>query len=302
MIFTRTRRVIIGAGLAVGISLSAGMAGNAPASAEASVDYQLLWSQNFDTKKIMLPNKKLWNLERGTGANGELQYSVPSIGNISTDGKGHLLIKAQRISDMSMNETTNNPADWKILDACGTCQFKSGRMNSAGKVGFKYGRIEGRIRVAEGVGTWPAFWMLGYDGQQWPDCGEIDIVETRGYMDNVAFGTIHGPGYSGGNGRGSVFDNVKPLSKWYHTYAIDWTPDKIVFSVDYQPYFTVEPMDVTPNEWAYNNREFYLIANLAMGGEFTGEIDPKVNKAQMSIDYIKYYSINGVGKVLKHYK
>ena len=235
MIFTRTRRVIIGAGLAVGISLSAGMAGNAPASAEASVDYQLLWSQNFDTKKIMLPNKKLWNLERG-------------------------------------------------------------------KVDFKYGRIKGRIRVAEGVGTWPAFWMLGYDGQQWPDCGEIDIVETRGYMDNVAFGTIHGPGYSGGNGRGSVFDNVKPLSKWYHTYAIDWTPDKIVFSVDYQPYFTVEPMDVTPNEWAYNNREFYLIANLAMGGEFTGEIDPKVNKAQMSIDYIKYYSINGVGKVLKHYK
>ena len=301
MVFKRTQSVVIAGAVAIGLSLAGGAPAISPAAADAPVNYKLLWSQNFDSKKVALPNKDIWNLERGTGSNGELQYSNPAIGNVQVDGKGHLLLKAQRIADASMNETTKNPNDIKILKACGYyCQFKSGRMNSAGKVGFRYGRMEARIKVAKGVGTWPAFWMLGYDGQQWPDCGEIDIVETRGYMDNVAFGTIHGPGYSGGQGRGSVFDNVKPLSDGYHIYAIEWRKNVIDFSVDYQTYFTVRNFDVAPNDWAYNNREFYLIANLAMGGEFTGEIDPALNSAQVSIDYIKYYSINGVGKVIKH--
>ena len=267
------------------------------------VTYKLLWAQDFNAKKAGAIDPKVWSYDTGVGLNGELEYNTNSTKNILVDGKGHLLINAYRISDSSFNQTTTSKADTALLKRCSYyCQFASGKIKTASKVGFKYGRMEARMKVPAGLGTWPAFWMLGASltqGDTWPDCGEIDILETRGSMDSVAFGTIHGPGYSGGSGKGSVYDNRSTLTAGYHTFAIEWLKDVINFYVDGNQYFKVTKADVAPNQWVYNS-EFYLILNLAMGGEFTGDIDPALNKAQLAVDYIHYYSINGQGKVYLH--
>jgi len=292
--------------LGIGISAAspaAAIGGAASAHAAKPVTYKLLWAQDFNTKKAGAPDSKVWGYDVGMGVNGELEFNSNSTKNVLVDGKGHLLINAYRIADSSFNQTTTSKADTAILKRCSYyCQFASGRIKTADKVGFRYGRMEARIKVPAGLGTWPAFWMLGASltqGDSWPDCGEIDILETRGSMDNAAFGTIHGPGYSGGQGKGSVYNNVKTLTAGYHTFAIEWLKDTITFSVDGNSYFNVTKADVAPNQWVYNS-EFFLILNLAMGGEFTGEIDPALKSAQLAVDYIHYYSINGQGKVYLH--
>jgi beta-glucanase (GH16 family) len=155
-----------------------------------------------------------------------------------------------------------------------------------------------------GVGTWPAFWMLGddlLDGNPWPECGEIDIMEARGYMGEAAFGTIHGPNFANGNfgGYGSTYNNGAQLSDAFHTYAIEWKKNQIDFYVDDSLYLSATPKDIAPGRWVFN-QEFFLILNLAMGGEFAGDLDPALMQSQMSIDYIRVYSINGIGKVIKH--
>lgn len=301
------RVVAVASSLALSLGIGSSVVSPALAVSSAAtqhaakpVSYKLLWAQDFNTKKAGAPDPKVWGYDVGMGVNGELEYNNKSTKNVIVDGKGHLLINAYRISDSSMNQTTTSKADGAILDRCGGyCQFVSGKIKTAGKVSFKYGRMEARIKVPAGLGTWPAFWMLGSSlnlGDTWPDCGEIDILETRGSMDNAAFGTIHGPGYSGGQGKGSVYDNGTTLTAGYHNFAIEWLPNVINFFVDGNQYFTVSKADVVPNTWVYNAK-FFLILNLAMGGEFTGDIDPALNKAQLAVDYIHYYSINGQGKV-----
>ncbi|MEY4000093.1 MAG: glycoside hydrolase family protein [Actinomycetota bacterium] len=300
---TRAASVLAAVAISFGLG-AANIAVVAPAAAAAKpVSYKLLWSQEFNTKTAGAPDSKIWGYDVGVGVNGELEFNNNSTKNVLVDGKGHLLITANRIADSSFNQVGTSKADTAILKRCSYyCQFTSGRIKTAGKVGFKYGRMEARVKVPDGQGTWPAFWMLGsslMDGDSWPGCGEIDILETRGSMTNAAFGTIHGPGYSGGQGKGSVYDNVKSLSAGYHTVAIEWFPNVIKFYVDNNNYFTVSSRDVAPNEWVYN-KEFFLIVNLAMGGEFTGDIDPTIMQKQFALDYIRYYAINGVGKVYVH--
>ncbi len=257
---------------------------------------KLLWSEEFNSKKVSSVNSKNWSYDLGDGygwGNSEQEYYTKNRENIKINGKGQLVITAKRIPETST-----------ILDRCFTCQFTSAKIKTADKLGFKYGRMEARIKLPAGKGTWPAFWMLGAGltkGEVWPDCGEIDIVEAKGSQPYTALGTLHGPGYSGQTGtqRGSAYLSPGPaLSNDYHVYAIDWKPNQIDFSVDGQVYFTHSAADVAPNKWVFN-QEFFLILNLATGGNFEPEIDPMLQTATMSIDYIRYYSVNGQGKLYR---
>jgi len=302
----RSKRQRLAASILVSVVLVAGFATPNSEAAQPKI-LKLLWSDEFAGKKGALPNAKNWAYDIGNSygwGNSELEYYTQKPANVSTDGKGKLLITADRISDISGFQVGTAPGTEKILRSCPECQFSSAKIKTANKLGFYYGRLEIRMKNPAGVGTWPAFWMLGddlLDGNPWPECGEIDIMEARGFMSEAAFGTIHGPNFANGNfgGYGSTFNNGVPLSDAFHTFAIEWKKNLIDFYVDDNMYLSVTPKDIAPGRWVFN-QEFFLILNLAMGGEFAGELDPALTQSQMSIDYIRFYSINGVGKLVKH--
>lgn len=265
---------------------------------------KLLWSDEFNGKKGSAPSAKTWSREIGGGGwgNSERQYYTDKASNASMDGAGRLVITAKRISNEYAEQVSEDPGTEDILNRCSECQFTSARMKTARKVSFQYGRLEARIKLPQGVGTWPAFWMLGgdlLDGVPWPECGEIDIMEFRGDIPDQTTSAIHGPTTPQGSGLGARYLSVTPLSDGYHTYAIEWKKNAIDFIVDGRVTGTYTSRDTGTRGWVYN-QEFFIILNLAMGGTYAGEyIDPNLNQAQLLVDYMRFYSVNGVGKVIK---
>ena len=186
---------------------------------------------------------------------------------------------------------TVREADGSLDCYYGTCEYTSARLISWRKAEFAYGRIESRILVPEGSGIWPAFWSLGTDIDlvSWPQTGEIDFMEFVGRLPNEIFGTIHGPGYAGGQSFGNVYDFGEPVFNNYHTFTVEWEPNLIRWYVDGIHYHTATPADVAPNEWVFND-PVYLLLNVAIGGNFGGAIDPNIElPASMAVDYIRVY-------------
>ena len=171
-------------GLVVGLVMAIGV--QMPATSATPVTKKLLWSEEFNGKAGASVNTKIWNFDIGDGTesgipgwgNSEREYYIQSA--IKQDGKGSAVITATKMNvDPSGQPTKSNP----YLCYYGTnCEWTSAKVTTLGKVGFQYGRMEARIKMPAGVGTWPAFWMLGADLENlgWPDAGELDIVEARG--------------------------------------------------------------------------------------------------------------------------
>lgn len=247
-----------------------------------------LWQEEFNGKAGKAPNSKFFKFNLGGGGwgNSEEQYYVNTRKTSATDGNGKMVFTATKISYESPSSDVYFPH-----------KFKSARIYTKGKVSFKYGRMEARIKLPAGVGTWPAFWMLGTDisSNTWPDCGEIDIMEARGSLPETTFGTIHGPNYSGGGGISGGWTLDTSLAEGYHVYAIAWKPNSIEWYIDDVLFHSVTKEQV-PGDWVFNKR-FFLILNLAMGGLFTGEIDPSINQTKMYIDWVRYSKYDGWGTV-----
>jgi beta-glucanase (GH16 family) len=301
---TNKKLILAPASLFVALSIALTFMVNPAADAASKKTLKLLWSDEFNGKKGTLPSSKTWSREMGGGGwgNSERQYYTNTAANASMDGSGRLVITANRISNDYGDQIGEVPGTEDILNRCSECQFTSARMKTARNIGFMYGRIEARMKLPQGIGTWPAFWMLGgdlLDGVPWPECGEIDIMEYRGDMSDQSTSAIHGPTTPPGSGLGTRFSNMIPLSDSFHTYAIEWKKNSIDFIVDGRVNGTVSSQDTGSRGWVFN-QPFFLILNLAMGGTYAGEfIDPTLNQAQLSVDYIRYYSVNGVGKVVK---
>ena len=261
------------------------------------VTEHLLWSEEFGDHVGGNLSEETWNFDIGDGAsaglvgwgNNEREFYTTDSVRIN----GNLIIKAQRLN-----------ADSGLVCYYGPAEWKSGKINTAHKIGFKYGRIEISAKMPSGIGTWPALWLLGanlLEGTAWPHCGEIDILENTGAHPFQVQGTIHGDGYFGENGLTKIIQSQEELSKEFHTYAINWTPDEISWFFDENCYNSIRREDVESQGklWPFN-QEFYLIINLAIGGWFAGEVDPLLDEAELTVSSIKYYSLNGIGELILH--
>jgi beta-glucanase (GH16 family) len=239
----------------------------------AQRNWQLVWQDEFDGLTGESPNPTNWRYDIGTDwGNAQLEFDTDRPENASLDGQGNLLITARR-------ESFNGQ------------QYTSARITTKGLFERAYGRFEARIKMPRGAGIWPAFWLLGanIDQVSWPECGEIDIVELRGQAPTVIAGTVHGPGYSAGNGVTTDYRLTNGrFDTDFHLFAIEWGADFIDFFVDDEKYQSLEPNDL-PGDWVYDH-PFYIILNVAVGGGYVGPPNAQTPFPQsMVIDYVRVY-------------
>lgn len=230
-----------------------------------TVVLKLVWSDEFDVDGPPTASKWGYDLGGGGWGNAELQYYTNRTDNaIVSNGTLKITAKAESFS--------GSP-------------YTSARLLSKDKFAFKYGKIEARAKIPEGVGTWPAIWMLGSNisSVNWPACGEIDIMEHVGRQLNKIYGTLHYPGNSGANGKGSTV-TVSTATTEFHRYSVEWNATSIEIAVDDVVFFSFSNNPGLPF-----NQDFFIILNIALGGNFGGSIDPAFVSATMEIDYVRVY-------------
>jgi beta-glucanase (GH16 family) len=244
----------------------------------------LVWSDEFDGDAGSPPNPANWTAEKGGDGwgNKQLEYDTDSIENASLDGHGHLAITALQKAYMGN-------------------AYTSARINTAGKFEQAYGRFEASLKMPQGQGLWPAFWLLGATAGQpsWPGCGELDIMEAQGQKPTVNHGSMHGPGYSGGGALTAQYGSTSSLAEGFHTYAIDWTANEVDFSVDGTVYEVINKRDANGNcpnsgncppggdKWVFDH-PFFVILNVAVGGNFVGAVNATFPQT-MLVDYVRVY-------------
>lgn len=234
-------------------------------------EYELFWSEEFDTDGAPDPNH--WNYDLGTGdngwGNGEAQTYTDRAENVFVDN-GTLKIVAKR---ENLNGAT----------------FTSARIKSQDKFEFTYGKIEIRAKLPSGGGTWPALWLLGADFETntWPAAGEMDIMEHVGNRQDVVQAAVHSPS-SFGNTQNKGDLTVTGVSDEFHLYELEWTADALKFGVDGNNYYTYNPSSKNDSTYPFN-KDFFFILNVAMGGSLGGDIDNAFTEGTMEVDYIRVY-------------
>ena len=253
--------------------LAAGLAG---CDEDEELQWQLIWSDEFEGPAGQLPDPDKWAFDIGTNwGNDQLEYDTDRPENVSLDGLGRLVITAREESYLEEYDYT------------------SGRIKTQGLFQHAYGRFEARIQLPVGQGIWPAFWLLGADivSVDWPACGEIDIMEYRGQEPTVVHGSLHGPGYSGGDALTLRYDLIGDrFDAGFHLFSIRWDPRRIIWSVDDTPYFSVTPDDLPEGtEWVFDH-PFFIILNVAVGGNYVGSPDSTTVFPQtMIVDWVRVY-------------
>jgi beta-glucanase (GH16 family) len=262
----------------------AGLAVIALAGCQTPVGERLVWSDEFNGPSNSAPNAKYWGYETGGGGwgNQELECYTDAQGNVALDGAGNLVITARK-------QPGHICSDGKTND------YTSARILSHHKFAALYGHIEMRAKLPNTSGTWPAFWALGenIDKVGWPRAGEIDIVEAVGSKPSSILGTIHGPKTDGTPFQLSVSKKTGlRLNEKFHVYGVDWTPSCLTFTIDGKAYGSVTRTQVSQagGKWVWD-KSFYLLLDLAVGGNFPGSPEPDAPWPQAyTIDWIRVYS------------
>jgi len=239
--------------------------------------YELVWNDEFDGAMIDPSN---WTYDVGGWGwgNGEAQYYTDRPEN------ARVLSRSARAGSAAASSP-------------GACPARA-RLKSQGLREFQYGYIEARAKVPSGAGLWPAFWMLGATFERdetnpidsnWPQAGEIDIMEYVGRAPNITYGTIHGTGYAGAGGLGKWNRQESPVADDWHTYAVQWDADGIRWFFDGQMYGELGREAVGDREWVFD-QPFFLLLNLALGGAFPGPIGLDVQfPKQFLVDHVRVY-------------
>ncbi len=229
------------------------------------------WRDDFEGPSASAPNPANWFIETNPSPpNGELEYYTDRRENSFVDGEGHLILRALKESYLGKSYT-------------------SGRVNTGGRVMMTYGRIEARIKLPAGKGLWPAFWMLGVNGN-WPACGEIDIMELAGSRPSVVQGSLHGPDFFGTSSLSRFYGlESGTFADDFHIFAVEWAPDGIRWLVDESVYQvrTRDSIVGAGKQWVFN-LPFFIIVNLAIGGNYDGSPDAStIFPSQVAVDYVK---------------
>jgi len=268
------------AGAGCGVTLSSS-SGSPPVGSRET----LVWSDEFNLPGPQSqPNPANWTYESHAGGwgNKELETYCAWASNAApcaatapsayVGGDGYLHIVAR------------NPADQV---------YTSARLKTYGLQGFKYGRIEARIKIPEGQGVWPAFWMLGDNipTVPWPACGELDIMENIGKKPSTVYGSIHMTG-ANFTGHTDLPDGQK-LASEFHVYGMIWSHEWIQFYLDSPAnvYASYTPTDLPKGGvWPFDGGKFFIILNFAVGGNWPGNPDATTKfPKEMLVDYVRVY-------------
>lgn len=251
---------------------------------EPGAGWTLDWSDEFDEGTIDSANWTHQELAAGTFNNEWQRYtdsSENSYVEMNSDGSDGALVIEAKYNGQGLREGN----------------FTSARMITNEKVEYKYGKIAARIKVPEGQGIWPAFWMLGTNISEtggsvdWPYCGEIDIMEKIGGnydKERTVHGTVH---FANENNQYEYQGGSKSISEYlsadYHVYEIEWNADRIIWRLDGEEYHR---QDIRGSEFDEFRKPFYILLNVAVGGNMPGYPDSTTEFPQkMYIDWVRVY-------------
>jgi beta-glucanase (GH16 family) len=249
-------------------------------SKKATTDnrWKEVWSDEFNNTG--LPDSARWAYDvggHGWGNNEKQYYRSKTIENsFVADGKLHIVALKKDFEKSA---------------------YTSAKLTTYTKCSIQYGKIEVMAKLPEGKGTWPAIWMLPESiktkAENWPLCGEIDIMEHVGRNPNVIHTSLHSKLYNHVKGtQVTHFEKLQDVFGTFHKYGIEWTKRYIKFYIDDKLFFeSLKGQDgrVSSNEgWPFD-KPYYLILNLAIGGNWGGEIDDAIFPCEMQVDYVRIY-------------
>ncbi|HVP53952.1 MAG TPA: glycoside hydrolase family 16 protein [Candidatus Eisenbacteria bacterium] len=249
-------------------------------STGSSGTYQLVWSDEFNGADGSAPDATKWAIQTGGGGwgNNELEYYTTRPQNVQVKG-GNLVITAIKEDYTGPDGVSRN--------------YTSARMQTKGLFSQQYGKFEARVKVPKGQGMWPAFWMLGnnIDTAGWPACGEIDIMENIGKEPAMVHGTLHAPGYPGAGYSAAYTLPSGAFSDDFHVFAVEWEPQQLRMYVDGTLYGTyTQSGSPAPTNWPFSTQPFFMLLNLAVGGDWPGAPDGTTQfPQQMLVDYVRVY-------------
>lgn len=233
---------------------------------------KLVFQDEFNNRG--LPDSSKWDFEVGGDGfgNNELQFYTKNRTENARVEDGILIIEAKK-------------------EKCENNNFTSAKLITKNTFPFQYGTVEVRAKLPKGKGTWPAIWMLSKNLKEWPDDGEIDIMEHVGYNEGFVHGSVHTKKYNHIiNTQKTDTIIVKDATENFHVYRADWTPEKIEMYVDDKKYFTYIKTENDYEAWPFD-QPFYLILNQAVGGNWGGKegVDENIYPQKFLIDYVRIY-------------
>ena len=232
----------------------------------------ILFFEDFTNYKKGELDEDKWQYQYGGHGwgNKELQYYRKSPQNLFIDHEG-LHLKA-------------------IKEDCGNCHYTSSRIVS--RQAFRYGKISFELKIPKTLGTWPALWMLGEEirtKHNWPACGEIDLMEAVGRMQNKVHISLHSKNFN--HVLGNHPTHVLSLAeKEFHEFIFTWNHQGIKAEIDGQSYDLFTKTSDNHDDWPFDQPHFFII-NLAIGGFFGGEVDPLFKEDEMIVKYLKIESL-----------
>ena len=267
--------------LAAAILLSCG--GGAALQPSPTSSWKLVWSDEFNGPDGSAPDSSKWTYDLGGKGwgNSELECYTNSLQNAQIQG-GNLVITAQKQAVTCSDGTSNN--------------YTSARLKTQGLFSQAYGRFESRIKIPQGQGMWPAFWMLGNEitTAGWPKCGEIDIMENIGKEPATVHGSLHGPSTSSATSDASAAFSLPAGQNFadnFHLFAVEWEPGTVRFYVDTNLYERVNQSQwPAGGTWVFDH-PFFILLNGAVGGTWPGSPDTTTQfPQQILVDYVRVYT------------